>query len=205
MKLRSIIAKLMRIILQPPALVRTQKHKTAKVCSGSHVTNAIIGKYSYIGNNCFVVTADIGSFCSIADGVRIGGAYHPVERVSTSPVFHQGKNVFGKTFSLFPIDHLPRTVIGNDVWIGANVCVKSGVSIGNGAVIGMGSIVTHDVPSYEIWAGNPARCIRKRFESKVAEKLEEINWWDWDDSKIEEYADCFDDPRRLFEKLGEYE
>ena len=28
---------------------------------------------------------------------------------------------------------------------------------------------------------------------------------DWDDSKIEEYADCFDDPRRLFEKLGEYE
>lgn len=205
MELRSIIAKLMRIILQPPALVKTQKHKTAKVCSGSHVTNASIGKYSYIGNNCFVVTADIGSFCSIADGVRIGGAYHPVERVSTSPVFHKGKNVFGKNFALFPIEHLPRTTIGNDVWIGANACIKSGVSIGNGAVIGMGSIVTHDIPPYEIWAGSPARCIRKRFDSEKAEKLERIKWWDWEDSQIESFADCFDDPINLFEKIEESE
>lgn len=205
MNLKCAIAKMMRIIFQPPALASTQKHRTAKVCSGSHVTNASIGKYSYIGNNCFVVAADIGSFCSIADGARIGGAYHPVERVSTSPVFHKGKNVLSKNFVHLPIDRLPRTVIGSDVWIGANVCIKSGVSIGNGAVIGMGSIVTHDVPSYEIWAGNPARCIRKRFESKIAEQLEALKWWDWDDSKIEEYADCFDDPRKLFEKLGGYE
>lgn len=47
--------------------------------------------------------------------------------------------------------------IGNDVFIGARVIICKGVSIGDGAVIGVGSVVTKNVPSGEIWAGNPAR------------------------------------------------
>lgn len=35
------------------------------------------------------------------------------------------------------------------------------VNIGDGAVIGAGSIVNRDIPAGEIWAGNPARFIRK--------------------------------------------
>lgn len=52
--------------------------------------------------------------------------------------------------------------IGDDVWIGANVTVVDGVKIDNGSIIGAGSVVTKDVPPFEIWAGNPARFIRKR-------------------------------------------
>jgi len=45
-------------------------------------------------------------------------------------------------------------------WIGARSIILKGVTIGKGAIIGAGSVVTHDVPSWHIVAGNPARIIR---------------------------------------------
>lgn len=50
--------------------------------------------------------------------------------------------------------------IGFDVFIGANCLILKGVSIGDRAVIGAGSVVVNNVPSDQIWAGNPARFIR---------------------------------------------
>ena len=52
--------------------------------------------------------------------------------------------------------------IGDHAWIGARVIILKGVKIGKYAVIGAGSVVTHDVGDHEIWAGNPAKFIRKR-------------------------------------------
>ena len=51
--------------------------------------------------------------------------------------------------------------IGRDVWIGANSTVCGGVSIGDGTIIGAGSVVTKDIPSGVIAAGNPCRVLRK--------------------------------------------
>lgn len=53
-------------------------------------------------------------------------------------------------------------VIGRDVWIGANSVVLSGVHIGDGAVVGAGSVVTRDVGSYTVVAGNPAKILHRR-------------------------------------------
>ncbi|CAM8663903.1 WbbJ Acetyltransferase (isoleucine patch superfamily) [Oxalobacteraceae bacterium] len=50
--------------------------------------------------------------------------------------------------------------IGNDVWIAAGVTILRGVHIGQGAVIAAGSVVTRDVPSGVIVAGNPARVVK---------------------------------------------
>jgi len=50
--------------------------------------------------------------------------------------------------------------IEEHAFIGANSIILKGVTIGARAVIGAGSVVTRDVPADEIWAGNPARCIR---------------------------------------------
>jgi acetyltransferase-like isoleucine patch superfamily enzyme len=51
-------------------------------------------------------------------------------------------------------------IIGDDVFIGTNATILKGVNIGDRAIIGAGSVVSCDVPDDEIWAGNPARCVR---------------------------------------------
>ena len=60
----------------------------------------------------------------------------------------------------------------------------SGVKIGNGAIVASGSIISRNVPSYSIVAGNPARVIRRRFEEKDILKLNELCWWNWDKEQI---------------------
>ena len=51
--------------------------------------------------------------------------------------------------------------IGNNVWLGDGVTVCKGVSIGDNTVVGTRSVVTGDLPSNVIAAGNPARVIRE--------------------------------------------
>ena len=51
--------------------------------------------------------------------------------------------------------------IGDDVFIGTNTIILKGVAIGNRAIIGAGSVVGCDIPSDEIWGGNPVRCLKK--------------------------------------------
>ena len=51
-------------------------------------------------------------------------------------------------------------IIGDDVLIGTNCIVLKGVRIGARSIIGAGSIVTKDIPSDCIAAGNPAKVIK---------------------------------------------
>ena len=51
--------------------------------------------------------------------------------------------------------------VGNNSFIGCNVTILRGVTIGNNCVIGAGSVVTKNVPDGEVWAGNPAKFIKK--------------------------------------------
>lgn len=51
--------------------------------------------------------------------------------------------------------------IENGVFIGASCIILKGVTIGENSIIGAGSVVTKNIPKNEIWAGNPAKFIRK--------------------------------------------
>lgn len=51
-------------------------------------------------------------------------------------------------------------VIHSDVWIGGGVRVLPGVTIGTRSIIAAGSVVTNDVPSNTVVAGNPAKVIK---------------------------------------------
>jgi chloramphenicol O-acetyltransferase type B len=73
-----------------------------------------------------------------------------------------------------------NTIIGNDVWIGAEALIMPGVQIADGAVIASRAVVTKNVGGYEIWGGNPARLIKKRFKDEDIEKILQIKWWDWE-------------------------
>lgn len=59
-----------------------------------------------------------------------------------------------------PLASKGEVVIGRNVWLGANVCILPGVHIGDCVTVAAGSVVTHDVPSYSVAAGVPARVIR---------------------------------------------
>ena len=52
-------------------------------------------------------------------------------------------------------------VIEYGCWIGANVTILPNVTIGHGTIIGAGSVVLKDCRPNSVYAGNPARLIKK--------------------------------------------
>ncbi len=179
--------------------------KTAALDSFVRFYRSSLGRYSYIGRDSFVEHADIGSFTSIGGSVVIGGGSHPLDWVSTSPVFHAGKNILNRNFASFNYDPFATTIIGNDVWIGYGAIIMAGLSIGDGAVIGAGSVLTKNVGPYEIWAGNPARMIRKRHSESVCKSLQDSQWWNWDDNRLESGAHLICSPSEFLSWLAEDE
>lgn len=151
--------------------------------------NISIGDYTYGSPEVYFVEQaklEIGKFCSIAWDVKIFlGGNHRSDWLTTYPFnsiprFHNCDNIKGHPSTN------GNVTIKNDVWIGTGALILSGVTIGNGAIIGANSVVSRNVGDYEIWAGNPARFIRKRFENEVIDKLQEIAWWEWPIEKIME-------------------
>ncbi len=188
--------------LKPNAIINCNIDKTAHIGHGNQLVNCCIGKYSYIGDGSTLCYVKLGSFCSIAPNCVIGGASHPIDFVSTSPAFHSGRNVLGKNFAEADYNPYSDVLIGNDVWIGNGCFIKQGVTVSDGAVIGMGSVLTKDVGPYEIWAGNPAKFIRKRFDDETAEQLQAIKWWDFSEEDLKRYGEYFNAPKKF---IGEYE
>jgi acetyltransferase-like isoleucine patch superfamily enzyme len=141
--------------------------------------NVKIGRYSYISSGYIYSNTTIGRYCSIAVNVIIGADEHPVDWLSTSPIQYKNDEFFSfnttQQYTLKSNDL--TTIIGNDVWIGANACIKRGVTIGDGSIIGAGAVVTKNVPPYAIMGGIPAKVIRYRFNEEIIEKLLELKWW----------------------------
>ena len=187
--------------LHGKALFKTTIHKTSKVEAGSEIVNSIFDRHSFCGYNCEIINCHIGSFCSIANNVKIGGGMHPITWVSTSPVFYEGRDSVKAKFYEHKREEDKKTIIGNDVWIGQNVIIKQGVTIGTGAIIGMGSIVTKDVEPYSIVAGCPSKEIRKRFDDITIAKLLKSNWWNYNDEDLFKYAKYFNNPAKFIAEL----
>lgn len=174
-------------------------HKTSKVESGSTIIDTVFEKHSFCGYDCLFNNCEVGSFTSIANKVTVGGSAHPMHFVSMSPVFLSHKDSVRTKFSMHDFHDIPRTKIGNDVWIGEGVFVKAGVEIGHGSVVGMGSVVTKDVAPYSIVAGNPAQFIRRRFSEDQIADLLDIEWWAFSDNELRHSADLFKDPELFIE------
>ena len=180
-------------VLVPPSIKECKIDRLTKICGRTELLCSEIGRYSYVGYHSTVLHTKIGQFCSIGNGVSIGAASHTIKWVSTSPVFNRARNILRKNFSNCEYDPFDTSIIENDVWIGEGAKIRSGVRICNGAVIAAGAVVTHDVGPYEIWAGVPARMIKKRFCDEAIKKLLAIEWWNWDEDKLVKFGDDFCD------------
>lgn len=120
------------------------------------------GKNIYIGNHFFAnydcIILDVCKI-TIGDNVMFGPrvclypATHPIDAEVRASGLEYGKEIH----------------IGNDVWVGGNTVINGGVTIGDRVIIGSGSIVTRDIPSDVIAAGNPCRVLRKITEKDKRE------------------------------------
>lgn len=156
------------------------------------LSKASVGRHTYF-YDCKAGNISVGAFCSIGPGTRLGAlGAHPVDQLSTHPVFFSTRRQSGTTFAERDyFDEYKTTTIGNDVWIGANAIVLDGVSIGDGAIIAAGAVVTQDAPPYAILGGVPARVIRYRFTESEIALLLKLQWWSLPDSHLRSLAPLF--------------
>lgn len=115
------------------------------IARGKTVT---FGDNVYVNANLVLVDdwkISIGSNVMIAPNVVIATTGHPV---------HFELRPHGEMYCL-PVK------ICDYVWIGCSAIILPGVTIGKGSVIGAGSVVTKDIPSMVIAAGNPCRKVRE--------------------------------------------
>lgn len=126
----------------------------------------------------------IGRFCQFAHGTRFitSSANHPKRWFTTYPfsIFkHDVMDLFAPEFSTGS-----DTVIGHDVWIGTDAMILPGVTLGDGVIVGARAVVSRDVPSWSVVAGNPARVVRRRFPDAVCALLDRLAWWDLPQDEI---------------------
>ncbi|MFC2148540.1 CatB-related O-acetyltransferase [Bacteroidota bacterium] len=120
-------------------------------------SDLVASEYVYLGPNCGIPpNVSIGKFTMLAPNVSILGGDH-IFTNPNKPIIFAGR------------PDMPKTIIGEDVWVGANVLIMAGVYIANGAIVAAGSVVTKNIEEYAIYGGNPAKLIRMRFNEKEIE------------------------------------
>jgi len=165
---------------QPPSPVLSPEPRLASDVKAHHIelgrwtevaertvlNHVSLGDYSYIMNDCDLMFTRIGKFTSIASHVRINPSNHPWWR----PTLHHFTYRPGK----YRLSDNPATV-DEEIFTWRQ---QDNVVIG------------HD--AWTVVVGNPARVLRPRFEDPaVAEKLEQLSWWDWPDEKIRDHLHLF--------------
>jgi len=108
-----------------------------------------IGDRTSLGQNCLIqASVCIGSDVMMGPDIKIYSRNHCHDRLDI-PLKEQGKEY-------------RKTVIGDDVWLGANCIILAGVTVGDHSIVGAGAIVTKNVPEFSIVGGNPAKVIKWR-------------------------------------------
>jgi len=177
--------------------------KAVTIGYGSCVLAGEVGDYTFINKYCLIDSnvTTVGKFCSIAYNVRIGLGGHPADWLSTHPFLYDKKYGFVKK-DLQWTSKSEKTVVGNDVWIGANATILGGVIIGDGAIIGAHSLVNKDVEPYSIVVGTPAKHIRYRHDETTIKSLLKSKWWDKSAEELKNKIAVLSDPKDFIEHLS---
>ena len=108
-----------------------------------------IGNNAQINQNSIVRSVKIGNDVMIAPDVYFLHSGHHYENLHI-PMRWQGETKY------------PKSVVEDDVWIGARSIIMPGRRIGKGSIVAAGSVVVKDVQPFTIVGGNPAKEIKKR-------------------------------------------
>lgn len=117
----------------------------------------LIGQGCNICDGCYIEKgSQVGNHVTLKNGVNVW------EGISLEDDVFCGANT-AFTNDRYPRSHrkdpwvLEKTTVKKGATIGSNATILCGITIGRYAFVGAGSVVTHDIPDYAIFAGNPAR------------------------------------------------
>lgn len=128
--------------------------KELRVKKGGEISpKSSVGDFSEIGTRALIQSnCIIGSNVIMGPDVKIYSKNHQFDNLDM-PIRVQGEIQL-------------KTIIGDDVWIGANVIITAGCEIGNHIVIAAGSVVTKNIPDYAVIGGIPAKILKLRNKKK---------------------------------------
>ena len=150
-------------------MIKRQKNKIRKVIHGKNckIIEPVNLYECVLGDNVF-----IGPFVEITKGVKIGDRSRISSHSFVCELVSIGSDCFVGHGVMFTNDlfrdgklggskkNWHKTFIGDNVLIGSNTTILP-VKISSNIVIGAGSVVTKDLKIKGIYAGNPAKLIRK--------------------------------------------
>lgn len=150
-------------------VTRFYRMKDSSIFIGDGVKFNSLSRYNFRGINhrCIIQTGAPGAIIKIGNNVGFSG----VSIVSNKSVVIGDDVICGTNVIIgdrnghedrYPQFQPAPISIGNHVWIGMNVVVMRGVTIGDNTIIGANSVVTKDIPSNVIAAGNPCKIIKEK-------------------------------------------
>ena len=151
-------------ILKIGQKIKINSGPSVNIIGGDIKTNIIISSNAslIIGNNVGISNSTIICRKSIVieSDVLIGGSCKIYDTDFHSLTY--SKRIFSINNNIKDVDaKTAPVVIKKGAWIGGHAIVLKGVTIGENSIVGAGSVVTKNIPDNEVWAGNPARFIRK--------------------------------------------
>jgi len=105
----------------------------------------------------------IGNYCLICPGVRIGSAHEIVvgDNCMIASNAYVTDSDWHDIYNRISIGKTAPVSIENNVWIGDSAIVCKGVTIGENSIIGAGAVVVDNIPANCVAAGNPARIVKQ--------------------------------------------
>lgn len=104
----------------------------------------------------------IGSYALICPGVRMGSSCSIT--IGDNCMFASGAYVTDSDwhgiYNRASMGTGAPVIIEENAWIGDQAIICKGVTVGKNSIIGAGAVVTRDVPSNAIAAGNPAKVVK---------------------------------------------
>jgi acetyltransferase-like isoleucine patch superfamily enzyme len=143
-------------------IVGRHTHVLGELFTFAHGGEIILGEWCYVGAGSRIWSASsiiVGDRVLISHSVNIFDSLtHPLRAAERH---EQVRQIFqgGHPREIF-LDEKPVR-IHDDAWVGAGAIVLRGVTVGKASIVAAGSVVTRDVPSYSIVAGNPAVVVRE--------------------------------------------
>jgi acyl-[acyl carrier protein]--UDP-N-acetylglucosamine O-acyltransferase len=118
-------------------------------------------RFPHLGGVVIGESVEIGACTAVARGTLSNTIIDSYAKIDN--LVHIAHNVHVKkgAFIIACAEISGGVEVGENAWIAPNSCTHQKIKIGDGAIVGLGAVVTKDVASKTIWAGNPAKKLRE--------------------------------------------